>query len=162
MKYTIMFVLFGACFLPAQAQHKTLSDFLSNSCTIPLADFIDFVEIPLEEREDFQIFYHNFIEELRAIPVPEKKSLRQKEIEQEAMNSLEVRHPRWASTLRSLLAQADRNAQTFLVRFAAYEQYRDMYMRAKTSMWVKARGFFNQTKDVVSGWFSSWGRSRIS
>lgn len=150
--------LVTCCFVFSLHAHN-INTYIATPQKLSLASFMDFVQLNDLEREDFQLYYHDILNELQTASSAEKKNVRLQKIEQQGMNSLEVKHPHWARELLAFLQKDTRfyeNAHTFVVRYGVLEFYREAHVRANNSTWVKVRGFFNQTKEVVSGWFSSW------
>ncbi len=137
---------------------QNIISFLSQSRPIKLAAFMNFMDIEKDDWAEYKMFYENIISDMYATRSRGKKNLRLQKIEQQGMNSLEIKHSEWASKL-SALPKKNRvlysNAHTFVARYALLELYYEQKARQKNTMWTKVQGFFGQTKETVAGWFSS-------
>jgi len=134
-----------------------ITSFLSQSKPIKLSAFMDLVTLPSHDRQEYQAFYRNEIDRMRNMH-SNKKSAKLKSFEQQGINSLEIKHPRWARELSLVLKKGNalyNNAHTFVVRYAALELYHEHKARQKNNIWAKVQNFFSQTKETVAGWASS-------
>lgn len=151
--YSLSILIFVSSIITAQ----TITSFLSHSKPIKLTVFMDLLDLQGDERSEFQAYYHDTIEALRTMRTV-RKNVRLQKLEQQGINSLEIKQPQWARELSTLLKKDHplySNAHTFVVRYASLELYYEQKAKERNNTWAKMRGFFSQTKETVAGWFSS-------
>jgi hypothetical protein len=135
-----------------------IADFLTGYSPITLQAFMDFAGVPGEDQQEFENYYRFVIEDIRTTRSVVKKTVRKQKLEQQGINSLEIKQPQWGRAVTAMLQKEHpsyRHAHRFAIRYGALESFYEQKARRKNSTWAKMQGFFYNTKETVAGWFSA-------
>ena len=124
--------------------------------------FKDFLECMVHQADHsaFEKYYQDFIEQqkIQKIQHAQKNKLFLEELRKAGLAPLEVKYPQ--DTQELLLKEPnDVAVNTFLIRYAKYQDFLNQKMQGQTSIWVRVRNYGYSLKNQIINWFNAWKKS---